>query len=195
MLYIARSNFSVVVRYSRQGLIMLLPCPYCDHEVIEGADECDACGQPLTESHLPVPASAVERALLTDRVSLFQGRQPLTVSPKTTLRECLKLLVDNRVGCLLVEDNGKTIGIFTERDALLKLGEKASELGGRPISEFMTSKVESLPPTAKIAFAVHRMDHGGYRHVPVVNQEGRTVGIFSVRDILKYITTKLAMGK
>lgn len=174
---------------------MLLPCPYCDHEVIEGADECDACGQPLTESHLPVPATHVERALLADRVKLFQGRQPLTVSPKTTVRECLKLLVDNRVGCLLIEDNGKTVGIFTERDALLKLGEKAAELSGRPISEFMTSKVESLPPTAKIAFAVHRMDHGGYRHVPVVNNEGKTVGIFSVRDILKYLTTKLAMGK
>jgi len=174
---------------------MLLPCPYCDHEVIAGSDECDACGQPLTESHLPVPATAVERALLTDRVSLFQGRQPLTVSPKTTVRECLKLLVDNRVGCLLVEENGKSVGIFTERDALLKLGEKATECGGRPISEFMTSKVESLPPTAKIAFAVHRMDHGGYRHVPVVNNNGQTVGIFSVRDILKYLTTKLALGK
>jgi CBS domain-containing protein len=174
---------------------MSLPCPYCDHDVIEGADECDACGQPLTESHLPLPATVVERALLSDRVSLFQGRQPVTVSPKATVRECLKLLADNRVGCLLVEENGKPIGIFTERDALLKLGDKAAEWGGRPISEFMTGKVESLPPTAKIAFAVHRMDHGGYRHVPVVNNEGRTVGIFSVRDILKYLTAKLAMGK
>jgi CBS domain-containing protein len=153
------------------------------------------CGQPLTESHLPTPATAVERALLADRVSLFQGRQPLTVPPKTPVRECLKLLADNRVGCLLVEENGKTIGIFTERDALLKLGDKAAALGSRPITEFMTSKVESLPPTAKIAFAVHRMDHGGYRHVPVVNRDGQTVGIFSVRDILKYLTTKLAMGK
>jgi CBS domain-containing protein len=174
---------------------MLLPCPYCDHEVIEGADECDACGQPLPESHLPVPATVVERALLSDRVSLFQGRQPLMVSPKTPVRECLKLLADHRVGCLLAEENGKTVGIFTERDALLKLGDKASELGNRPLSEFMTSKVESLPPTAKIAFAVHRMDHGGYRHVPVVNNEGKTVGIFSVRDILRYLTSKLAMGK
>src|SRR5205814_5103341 len=110
-------------------------------------------------------------------------------------RDVLRLLADNKVGCLLVVDQGKTVGIFTERDALLKLGEKAAELGSRPVSEFMTSKVESLPSTAKIAFAVHRMDHGGYRHVPVVNNEGRTVGIFSVRDILKYLTSKLALGK
>ena len=171
---------------------MLLPCPYCDHEVIEGADECDACGQPLTESHLPVPATAVERALLTDRVRLFQGRRPLTVAPTTPVREVLRLLSDNKVGCVLVEEGGKTVGIFTERDALLKLGEKAAELGSRPVSEFMTSKVESLPSSAKIAFAVHRMNNGGYRHVPVVNEQGQTVGIFSVRDILSYLTKKLA---
>jgi CBS domain-containing protein len=174
---------------------MLLPCPYCDHDVIEGADSCDACGQPLTESHLPVPATAVERALLTDRVKLFQGRQPLVVAPTTPVRDALRLLADNRVGCLLVVEHGKTVGIFTERDVLLKLGERAAELGGRAVAEFMTSQVESLPYTAKIAFAVHRMDHGGYRHVPVVNETGETVGIFSVRDILSYLTKKLAAGK
>jgi CBS domain-containing protein len=174
---------------------MLLPCPYCDQDVIEGADSCDACGQPLTDTHLAVPATAVERALLADRVKLFQGRQPLVVSPQTAVRDVLRLLVENRVGCVLVEEVGKTVGIFTERDALLKLGDKATEVGARPVSEFMTSNVESLPPSAKIAFAVHRMDMGGYRHVPVVNADGRTVGIFSVRDILSYLTRKLAGGK
>lgn len=174
---------------------MLLPCPFCDNEVIAGADACEACGQPLTEFDLPVPATVVERALLSDRVSQFQGRQPLLVSPSMPVREVLRLLVDNRVGCVVVADQGKVAGIFTERDALLKLGDRASELGERPVSEFMTSRVESLPPTAKIAFAVHRMDHGGYRHVPVINDQGEAVGIFSVRDILSYITRKLAMGK
>lgn len=174
---------------------MLLPCPFCDHEVIEGADTCDACGQPLTEFHLPVPATEVERALLSDRVSLFQGRRPLLVSPSMPVREVLRLLVDNRVGCVLVADQGKMVGIFTERDVLLKLGDRAGELGDRPVSEFMTSRVESLPPTAKIAFAVHRMDHGGYRHVPVINDGSEAVGIFSVRDILSYLTRKLATSK
>lgn len=174
---------------------MLLTCPFCDGDVIEGADSCEVCGQPIMASGLPLPANTVERALLTDRVSVFQGRKPLTTSGRTTLKEVLRLLADNRVGCLLVEDDGKSIGIFTERDVLLKIGEKAAEMGGRPISEFMTSKVESLPPTAKIAFAVQRMNHGGYRHVPVVNDQGQTVGIFSVRDILTYLTNKLSMSK
>jgi CBS domain-containing protein len=174
---------------------MLLPCPYCDNEVIEGADECDSCGQPLTESHLPVPATAVERALLTDRVKLFQGRQAVVVPPTMPVREVLRQLVDHKVGCVVVAEQKKIVGIFTERDALLKIGEQAADLGSHPVSEFMTSPVESLPPTAKIAFAVHRMEHGGYRHVPVVNESSEVVGIFSVRDILSYLTRKLAAGK
>src|SRR5258707_4146478 len=105
---------------------MLLPCPYCDNDVIEGADTCDACGQPLTESHLPVPATAVERALLTDRVELFKGRQPLVVSPTMPVREVMRLLADNKVGCVVVADQGKIVGIFTERDVLMKLGERAA---------------------------------------------------------------------
>ena len=174
---------------------MPLPCPYCDADVIEGADECEACGQPLTEFHLPKPATPVERALLTDRVHMLQGRQPLMVSPTMPVREVLRLLVDNKVGSVTVVEKGKLVGIFTERDALLKLGDKAQELAERPVSEFMTSQVQSLPPTAKIAFAVHRMDLGGYRHIPVVNDAGEPLGIFSVRDILTYLTRRMAAAK
>lgn len=171
---------------------MLIPCPYCDHEVIEGADECEACGQPLTESHLPVPATLVERSLLKDRVKILQSRQPLVVSPTMPVREVLRLLVDNRVGCVIVVEKGAVAGIFTERDVLLKLGDKATEQGDRPVSDFMTTTVQSLPPTAKIAFAVHRMDMGGYRHVPIINSDGQPVGMLSVRDILNYLTKKMS---
>jgi CBS domain-containing protein len=171
---------------------MLLVCPYCEHDVIEGADECEACGQPLTEFNLPVPATPVERALLTDRVQVFQGRQPLLVSPTMPVREVLRLMVDNKVGCVAVVEKKKLVGVFTERDVLLKLSDPTSNLTSQPVSEFMTAKVESLPPTAKIAFAVHRMDLGGYRHIPVVNADGEPTGIFSVRDILAYLTRKLA---
>ncbi|MDX1945345.1 MAG: CBS domain-containing protein [Pirellulaceae bacterium] len=174
---------------------MLIPCPYCDHDVIQGSDECDACGQPLTESHLPVPATPVERAMLADRVRLFQGRAPLVVSPTMPVREVIRLLVDNKVGCVLVVDKAKLVGIFTERDVLLKLGERAPELGGRPVSEFMTTNVQSLPASAKIAFAVHRMDLGGYRHIPIVNDAGEPTGIFSVRDILSYLTRQLSASR
>lgn len=169
----------------------LIPCPYCDAEVIAGAEECDACGQPLTDFHLPVPATWVERRLLSDRLSQFLGRKPLCVSPTMPVREALRLLVDNRVGCVVVVEGGKATGIFTERDVLLKIGDKATEVGDQPVSAYMTAPVQALPPTAKIAFAVHQMDSGGFRHLPIVDAEGVPLGIVSVRDILGYLARQM----
>lgn len=166
----------------------LIPCPYCGHEVIPGSDECDACGQPLTDQHLPVPATVVERQLLSDRLTAIGHRPALCVPPTISVRDVVRMLVDNRVGCVLVLDQGNLAGIFTERDVLMKIGEKYAEWADRPVSDFMTSKVQSLSVTNKLAFALHRMDLGQFRHVPIVDEQNHPVGIISVRDVLQYLT-------
>ena len=58
------------------------------------------------------------------------------------------------------------------------------------MSQFMTSPVETLDLDDRIAFALHRMDVGGYRHLPIL-QDDRVMGILSVRDILDYVTSVL----
>ena len=165
----------------------LSQCPFCEAEVIEGADTCDDCGQSLAEFHLPNPASEVELALLTDRVSKLRGRPVLVISPSMPVREAIRVLAYNKIGCVVVVEKGQIAGIFTERDALMKVNDALATVGERPVSEFMTSSVECLPLGAKIAFAVHRMDLGGFRHVPIVNENNEPIGLFSVRDILNYL--------
>lgn len=169
-----------------------MDCPYCDHPVIEGADHCDECGLPLDDRSLPPPQNAVELALLTDRVSLFEGRRPLLVPATMPVREAIKLLALNNIGCMLVIDKTELVGIFTERDVLMKISDELSTLGDKPVRQFMTTNIESLPVTAKVAFALHRMDLGGYRHVPILNELGRPVGIFSIREMLRYLTRVMA---
>ena len=56
----------------------------------------------------------------------------------------------------------------------------------------MTTNPESLDRSAKVAFAVQRMDLGGFRHVPIVDEEKRLTGVISVRDILHYLTEKMS---
>ena len=169
-------------------------CPFCNAENIEGVDACDQCGASLSDMHLPEPATAVERSLLSDRISVLDPKRALTVDPATPVRDVIKTLVDNRIGCLVVEEDGHAVGIFSERDALLKLNTDAAELGDRPVSEFMTQNPQSLEGNAKIAFAVQRMDLGGYRHIPIVDQENDLDGIISVRDILRYLTEKMEVA-
>ena len=169
----------------------MIVCPYCSGENIEGVDLCDECGQPLSESHLAPPSNEVEQGLLQDRVSVLDPKTPLTVKPSTPVREVLNLMVERKIGCVVVADGPKPLGIFSERDALRKLNARAAELGSQPVSKFMTANPQTLVAHAKIAYAVQRMDLGGYRHLPIVDDEGKLLGIISARDIINYLTSKM----
>jgi len=171
----------------------MIICPFCSAENIAGVDECEECGQSLSDSHLDAPASEVEEHLLNDHIQVLKPKKPFAVAPDASVGEVLKLMVANGIGCVMVADGDKPVGIFSERDALLKLNTEASELSGRPVSEYMTANPETLEDSAKIAFAVQRMDLGGYRHVPIVSEDGDMQSIISVRDILRYLAEHMGV--
>src|SRR5262245_29957186 len=134
----------------------MITCPYCSSENIEGVDLCEDCGASLMDSHLAPPSNEVEQGLLKDRVSVLSPKTPLTVAPQTPVRDVLKMMVERRIGCVVVEEGGKPVGIFSERDALRKLHVNAAALGSRPVKEFMTPHPQTLLANAKIAYAVQR---------------------------------------
>ena len=171
----------------------MIRCPYCGAHNIEGVDQCSDCGQPLSDMYLQTPETVVERSLLKDRVAELNPNSPVTVSAETPVGEVLGQMVDASIGCVMVvDDDGTLVGIFSERDALMKLNDQAAELFDRPVSNFMTETPQTLASDAKIAFAVQRMDLGGYRHLPIVNETGGLDGLISVRDILRYLTDKMS---
>jgi CBS domain-containing protein len=170
----------------------MIICPYCASENIEGEDECAQCGQPLADVHMAPPANEVERSLRQDRINVLSPKRPITVTPTTPMREVLKLMVERKIGCVIVAENNRPVGVFSERDALLKLNTAAAELSSRPVSEFMTPKPQTLDTNARLAFAVQRMDMGAYRHLPIVDGHGELVGIISARDILRHLMESLA---
>ena len=170
----------------------MITCPVCTSENIEGVDQCEECGQSLNESHLSPPTNDVERSLLRGHVAALGPKTAVTVTPETPVGEVLRRMVEHKIGCVVVADDEKPLGIFSERDALRKLNTDAAELAPRPVSEFMTPNPQTLVANAKIAFAVQRMDLGGYRHLPIVGDRGELVGIISARDILRHLTENLA---
>jgi CBS domain-containing protein len=168
----------------------MIICPDCGHENIDGADECEKCNQSLSSLSKPRPTTSLERSVTKDRIESLVPREALIVSPETTVRRILEQFVARSVGCAVVVANREVVGIFTERDVLDRLNVDAAELGDHPVSEFMTSPVETVGPDDRVAFALHKMDLGGYRHLPVVD-EGRITGYISVRDILSHLTAVL----
>jgi CBS domain-containing protein len=169
-------------------------CPYCEAENIEGADECQDCGEALTDLSRRIPSSSVEADLLRDRIERLWPKSPSTVSPDALVGEVLKKMVDERIGCVMIVDAGRLIGIFSERDALMKLNTDAAKFLNRPISQFMTPGVVTLEADDKIAYALHKMNVGGYRHIPILFQR-KLAGVISIRDILRYLSERIAAGR
>jgi len=147
--------------------------------------------EPLEASEL---ANQLEANIMSDDISSLAPREHPVVSPNTPVGEVLDLLVAKGVGCAAVVDRvdgeERLVGIFSERDALLRLNTEAATLHDRPVSEFMTAEPGTLKVTDKIAFALHKMSVGGYRHIPIIDND-RFQSMVSVRDILKYATSKL----
>jgi CBS domain-containing protein len=172
-------------------MIGTIVCPYCEAENMEGADECEACGEALTHLSRRIPTSSVEADLLRDRIEQLWPKSPSTVAPDVPIGAVLKRMVDQAIGCVMVVDKGKLVGIFSERDALMKLNTDAKKFLSRPISQFMTPDPVTLETNDKIAFALHKMNVGGYRHIPILF-EGELAGVISIRDILRYLTERIA---
>lgn len=165
-------------------------CPFCGQVNLPGADVCEECQHSLTHLSKPRPRSLAEKRIVSDRIQALQPRPPLCVASETTVANVLDLLVRERIGCVVVVDGRVPLGIFSERDALMRLGTRYADLLDRPIREFMTPGPETLAPEDKIAYALHRMDLGGYRHIPLV-VGGQVTGVISVRDILRYVTEQV----
>lgn len=166
----------------------MLVCPDCGaDDLIEGDDVCVHCQQPLTDLTIRVPASSVEADLLHDRVGDLPVHPPVEAAPDITVGEALRTMVDRGVGCLLITVEGRLAGIFSERDALMRLGPDAASLRDQPLVRYMTPDPAVIHAEDKIAFAMQQMDLGGYRHLPVMEGD-RPVSLISIRDILRYLT-------
>ena len=166
-------------------------CPDCGCDNIDGADECTNCQQDLTHLEEPTAGSVVERVIMEEAVRLLNPPKPICVASATPLGEVVRTLIDAKIGCVLVVDDQELVGIFTERDLLLKIAGSEKQYEEHPIREWMTPNPATVEGDDSIAFAIHKMDVGGYRHLPVM--EGNVpVGVISVRDVIRCLADYLA---
>jgi CBS domain-containing protein len=169
----------------------MLLCPACGAENIEGSDECVECQASLTQLSIPQAVTALERGLLKDRIEVLKPRPPLAVRSDMPIGQVLQKMVAARVGCVVIVDDDRRLqGIFTERDALMRLNVDATRLASKPVSSVMTVNPATLRARDKIAYALHRMNVGGFRHIPILDDDERLVGVISIRGILAYLTER-----
>jgi CBS domain-containing protein len=162
-------------------------CPNCGFDNVPGAEECSACEQDLTHLDRPDPRERLVQSLLMDTVRDLDPVKIVQVHPSETLKEALATMAKHNVGAVLVVDEKDLIlGILSERDILNRVCGIIKDYHERRVNEFMTPNPVSVAMDEKLAFALHKMDVGGYRHLPVVENQ-RPAGMISVRDLLRYV--------
>lgn len=119
------------------------------------------------------------------RVRVLKTDDYVAVSPFTPLCQAIEAMKRDEGGCVIVSDDGRVAGIFTERDLLTKVVGKDVDFDS-PISEWMHPNVETLSPDATIGEAVKLMNEKSFRNIPLVKKD-ELVGSISVFDIITYL--------
>jgi CBS domain-containing protein len=126
------------------------------------------------------------RNLKIDSVSRLNPSPPRHVGPEQTVAEAVSLMRYEKIGCLLVCQDGRLLGLFTERDLMQRVMAEGKPFS-LPVEEFMTPDPVVVHPKDPVGLAIRRMEEGGYRHLPVVNDKGQPVGLLSVKRIVHYL--------
>jgi CBS domain-containing protein len=163
-------------------------CPSCGYDNLPGVDECVKCLESLMQDDVPQPGTSAQHSIMVDPITALHSPAPECVSLDTSLADVVRHMRETNIGYVLVTDgDGKLAGIFTERDLLCKAAGQITDLGAVPVSRLMTRNPTALQATEPIKHALFLMAHNGFRHIPLVDENGRPTGITTVRHTVEYI--------
>ena len=131
-------------------------------------------------------ASTLAKSLRSDPVTRLTLRGPVTASPDASIEQVVRQMTERKTGCVLLQDDGKLVGIFTERDFVNRVVAAGREVTG-PVREVMTPDPKTLTRHDNVQKAVEVMGEGGYRHMPVIGDDGQPMGVLSVKEIIHYL--------
>ena len=115
----------------------------------------------------------------------------VTARSDETVRDAVRRMAQKRVGAILIVDDGRLRGIFSERDALKRVLARGLDPGSTPLREVHTPNPMTVSRNTNVRECAERVKEHRIRHLPVVDEAGRPVGIVSVRDFLQLIVTRL----
>ena len=161
-------------------------CPYCGHNNLDGVDTCEECVHDLSVFDVPSPTGGLQMHIMEDTIGHIPYDRLALVSPSDSVAHAVSRIKTVGIGQAVVVENGKLIGILTERDLLNKVAGREEDLDTLPVSEVMTKRPETIGERDPIRVVINKMAVGEYRHVPIV-RDGRPVGIISAKAVANYI--------
>ena len=115
----------------------------------------------------------------------ISGRSVWTIPRTATVIEAIRTMAGEKVGSVVVVDEGRLAGIFSERDVMFRVVMEGRDPERTLVEEVMTSHVQTIPPDTTGDAALRIMHQNHIRHLPVVDEKGRILGIVSMRNLLQ----------
>jgi CBS domain-containing protein len=123
-------------------------------------------------------------AMLSEAVrNVMERRRLVLAEPDTSVAEAARLMAANKVGAVMVVEGRRLVGIFTERDAVVRVIAQQRDAETTRLAEVMTPSPVTVAPRESFGYALILMYENGFRHVPVV-EDGVPVGMVSARNAL-----------
>jgi CBS domain-containing protein len=121
-------------------------------------------------------------------LDLVRDTPPVTATPEETLQDAIRKMASHNIGSIaVVDDQGRIVGIVTERDVVALLARHGPQALQKPLKEVMTRDLVTASPEEPIPQLAQKMIRHGIRHIPVVDENRRVVGVVSIRRILRHI--------
>jgi len=146
---------------------------------------------PLEDFEPKVYTDPLEKALAEETVVAVQHQPVATVAPSTPVGVAIQKLASLHVACLLVEDEGRLVGVFSDRNVLDRVGLEYEEVKERPVSDLMTVDPVFVYESDSAAAALSVMAVCGFRHVPVTDVSQKVVGIVSPQRVTAFLRKHL----
>jgi CBS domain-containing protein len=117
------------------------------------------------------------------RLKELVRRKPITISGEATIHDVVKIMAEQNIGFLVVVENGRMVGVLSERDVVRSLAERGNL--SVKVSDICKRDIITLQEDATLEEAAEKMGKHGIRHVVVVNKSGELIGVVSVRDLIQ----------
>ncbi len=125
-------------------------------------------------------------------IAILKPKVPIAVEQQTSLANGIRLMTSHNIGCLLVTDeDGRLVGVFTERDVLNRVACQVEDLTHARIVDYMTPEPFTLKVDMPIKQALHLMSVHEFRHLPLVDDDYKPEGVISFRDVVRHLKERL----
>lgn len=115
-----------------------------------------------------------------------KGPEIVSAAPRDTIASAVAMLAKMKIGAVVVCDpSGALVGILSERDIVRGLGEHGTDVMGHTVDSLMTANVKTCTVHDTADSLMQRMTEGRFRHMPVVDEEDKLVGVISIGDVVK----------